>query len=46
MGTTTAAPEADRLFKVFDERKTQYLLENQAQDFHHTVAQMMLLSAR
>ena len=46
LGTTTATPEADHLFTVHNEGKTQDLPEEQAQTLHHTVAQLMFMSAR
>ena len=41
MGTTASTPESDHLFKVCDERKTHYLLEEKAQTFHHTVSKIV-----
>ena len=41
---TVATPSADHLFKVRNERKTYYLTEEQAQTFHHTVSQLLLVS--
>ena len=38
MGATTATPADDNLFKVFDESEALYLMEEQAQTFHNTVA--------
>ena len=43
-GETVATPSADHLFKVRNERKTYYLTEEQAQTFHHTVSQLLLVS--
>ena len=39
-------PHADHLFKVRDEKDAKYLPEEQAQQFHTTVAQLLFLSAR
>ena len=46
MGATEAAPDADQLFRIYNDRKTQFLLEDQAQNFHHTLEQLMLMIAR
>ena len=46
MGTTAATLEAEHIFKVRNENKTQYLPEEQTQTFHHTVAQLLLISDR
>ena len=43
--TTAATPEFDHLFKIRDESETQYLLEDQANTFHHKVAQLLFISA-
>ena len=39
-------PAADHLFKVRYENETQYLLEDQAHNFHHTVAKPLFMSTR
>ena len=36
---TSPAPHADHLFKIRDKEDARYLPEDQAQLFHHTVAQ-------
>ena len=46
LGATTSTPAADHLFKVRNESETRYLIEDQAQNFHHTVAQLLFMSAR
>ena len=46
LGVTSATPAADRPFKVKNDSKTQYLPEDKAQNFHHTVAQLMFVIDR
>ena len=46
MGVTASTPGTEHLFKKHNEKKTQYLPGYQAQTFHHTVAQMVLMSSR
>ena len=38
-------PEVDHLFKVWNDRKIQYLPDYQERNFHHTVAQLVFMSA-
>ena len=40
------SPAPDNLFKVRPENEATYMPEEQAQQFHRTVAQLLLLSAR
>jgi hypothetical protein len=42
----SATPAADHLFEVRDEENAKWLPEEQAQAFHHCVAQLLFLSAR
>ena len=44
--TTAETPAADHLFKVADGEETKLLPEEQAQAFHHTVAQLLFLCMR
>jgi len=44
--STAATPAADHLFKVRAEELARLLPEEQAQQFHRTVAQLLFLSAR
>ena len=46
LGATAITKVAEPLFKVRDDRKTQYLTEEQAQTFHHTVAQLLFMISR
>ena len=46
LGVTAATPDAEHLFKVRDERKKQYLLEDQAQTLHHTASKLLFVSSR
>ena len=46
IGATSPTPHADHLFTVRDEEDATYLPEGQAQQFHHTVAQLFFLSCR
>ena len=41
-----ATPHADHLFRVREEGEAKLLPEEQALIFHHTVAQLLFLSAR
>ena len=43
---TSPTPHADHLFKVRDKDDAKYLEEQQAQAFHHTVAQLLFLACR
>ena len=46
VGMTATTLAADHLFTVQDEVKTQYLPEEQAHTFHHTVSQLLFMSDR
>ena len=46
VGMTAATLAAEHLFTVLDEVKTQYLPEDQAHTFHHTVSHLLLMSYR
>ena len=46
IGATSPTPHADHLFTVRDEEDVTYLPEEQAQQFHHIVAQLIFLSCR
>ena len=46
LGMAAATPEADHLFMVRDEGETHYIPEEQANNFHHTVVQLLFMSAR
>jgi hypothetical protein len=47
LGASTAtSPAAEHLFKVRDESEAQLIPEEQAQDFHQVVAQLLFLSSR
>ena len=46
INTKAATPAADHLFNVRDDEEAKYLPEEQAIAFHHTVAQLLFLSAR
>jgi hypothetical protein len=46
LGATATSPVADHLFKVRDESEAELLPKEQAQDFHHVVAQLLFLSSR
>jgi hypothetical protein len=46
LGAKATPPAAEHLFKVRDESETQLLPEEQAQDFHHAMAQLLFLSSR
>ena len=43
---TAAAPATEHLPKIFNERKTHYLPDDQVHNFHHTVKQLMFMSTR
>ena len=38
-----ASPSTENLFKVRDEKDTKYLLEEQAQSFHHTTSKLLFM---
>ena len=44
--STAETPAAEYLFKVADEKLSKLLPEDQAQAFHHTVAQLLFLCTR
>ena len=44
--STSPTPHADHLFKVRDEDNARYLPEEQAQQFHHSATQLLILSCR
>ena len=44
--TNAATPEDDHLFKVHDDSETQYLTEDQEQDFCHTLSHMVFMRDR
>ena len=44
--SATATPAAEHLFDVREDNKDKLLPEEQALAFHHTVAQLLFLSAR
>ena len=46
LSITAATPAVDQLFKVRYDSSTQYLPENQAHTFHHTVSQLVFMSSR
>ena len=46
MGTTGAILDTDHLLKVHNDIKTRYLPDKQAQNFYHTVARLIFMSAR
>jgi hypothetical protein len=46
LGATATSPAVEHLFKVRDENEAHFLPEEQAQDFHHVVAQLLFLSSR
>ena len=46
LSTTTSTPESHHLFTVRNEGEPNYLIEDQAQDFHRMVEQIMLMSVR
>ena len=46
LGAADSSPEPDHLFKVRPENEVRYLPEEQAQQFHRTVVQLLFLSAR
>jgi hypothetical protein len=46
LGATATSPAAEHLFKVCYESEARFLPEEQAQDFHHVVAQLLFLSSR
>ena len=41
-----ATPESDHLFTVRDEGETQYLPEEQAQNYHKSVSKILLMRSR
>ena len=43
---SAASPAAENLFNVRDEKDTKYLPEYQAQNFHHTTAQILFICSR
>ena len=43
---TSPTPHVNHLFKMRDEEDAKYLPKDQAQKFHHTVAQLLFLSFR
>ena len=46
LGATAATPVTNHLLNVINERKTQYLREDNSKIFYHTVAQLMFMSYR
>ena len=46
LGMTAVTPAAGHLFKVHNYREKQYMIKYQAQNFHHIVSQLFLISAR
>ena len=44
--STAATPAAERLFEVDEENMAKLIPEEQAQAFHHTVAQLLFLCMR
>ena len=46
LGAAASSTEPDHLFKIRTENEATYLPEDQAQNFHRTVAQLLFLSAR
>ena len=46
LGEAASSPAPDHLFKVSPENEARYLPEEQAQQFHHIVSQLLFLSVR
>ena len=46
LGETAANPDDEHILKGSDKIKTQDLLGDQAQTFHHTLSQLIFMSAR
>ena len=44
--STSSLPAADHLFQVREKLKAKTLLEKQAEQFHHSIAQLLFLSTR
>ena len=44
--STAVTPASEHLFQVQDKKDSKLLPEEQAQHFHHTVAQLLLLCMR
>ena len=46
LGAASSSPAPDHMFKVRPENEATYMLEEQAQQFHCTVSQLLFLSVR